>query len=315
MALTHYACTHCGGWILWFDTREPIACPNCMDVRNALPEEDFTYLHIDAAKEKYRTHWREVLPGLWDFWTEPQLGLGSHGWLIQRPEGNIAFEAAPYYDEAAKAKIQELGGIDILAASHPHGYGALWQLQVQHEPRELIIHRDDLENTKAFRVNRPIDDHYRIDGKRELRRLGGHYEGQTALYDAEYKLLFAGDALKIDFGPDGETPVALSCHKGYHYSIPLTKEELEHYREVFSQYGFEHVCTPFEFGRGVNRERALALVDYLLATGIHTGAVGLEVLEEFRTANEPPSAGRWAQPFEPSAGGLGAASSNSSFDQ
>ena len=284
MALTHYACTHCGGWILWFDTREPPFCQNCMDVRNALPQEDFTYLHIDAAHGNFRTEWREVLPGLWEYWTTPQLGLGSHGWLLIREAGNIAFEAAPYYSEAARAHIASLGGVSILAASHPHGYGALWQLQRFFEPK-LIIHKDDLENIKAFQVNHPIDDYHRIDDDYEMLRLGGHYEGQTALYAAPYKLLFLGDALKIDFGPDGETPVALSCHKGYHYSIPLTREELLHYREVFLRYPFEHVCTPFEFGKGVGQKEAVALVDYLLNNGIHTEAVALSVLIGPSTTN------------------------------
>lgn len=290
--LTHYACTHCGSWILWFDSREPIACANCMDVRNALPDEDFTYIHIDAAREpgRYTTHWRETIPGLWEFWTTPQLGLGSHGWLITRPEaegGNVAFEAAPFYSEAAREKIASLGGISVLGASHPHGYGALWQLQEMFEP-ELIIHRDDLQHTKAFKVNRPIDDFHRLDDRLELRRLGGHYEGQTALYDGHLKTLFLGDALKIDFSQPGderdgralppETPVALSCHKGYHYAIPLTDAELRHYRDVFQAYDFAHVCTPFEFGRGIGAREATALVDYLLATDIHTNAVSLERL-------------------------------------
>ncbi|MCP9236939.1 hypothetical protein [Lewinella sp. JB7] len=278
MALTHYACTHCGGWILWFDTREPVVCPNCMDVRNALPQEDFTYLHIDDAHGRYRTRWREVLPGLWEYWTEPQLGLGSHGWLIVRQAGNVAFEAAPYYDAASRRHIESLGGIRVLAASHPHGYGALWQLQEHHRPEDLIIHRDDLIHTKAFRVNRPIDDRYVLDADRQFQRLGGHYEGQTALYDAAYRILFLGDAVKIDFAADGATPVALSCHKGYHYSIPLTRDELLHYREVFGRFDFDHVCTPFEFGRGVGRREAIALVDHLLATEIHTKAVPLTTL-------------------------------------
>ena len=85
-------------------------------------------------------------------------------------------------------------------------------------------------------------------------RLGGHYDGQTALFDAEKKLLFAGDALKIEFDENGEAS-ALSCHKGYHYHIPLTPDELRHYQKVFSMYDFEHVCTPFEFGRGVSPEK------------------------------------------------------------
>ncbi|WP_116105721.1 hypothetical protein [Lewinella sp. IMCC34191] len=279
MALTHYACEHCGGWILWFDTREPVACPNCTDVRNALPEEDFTYLRIQDAPARYSTQWREVLPGLWDFWTEPQLGLGSHGWLIQREKGNIAFEAAPFYSEDARKQLERLGGVKILGASHPHGYGALWQLQEFFDP-ELIIHREDLQHTKAFRVNHVIDDHYVIDGDYEMLRLGGHYEGQTALYAAKHRILFLGDALKIDFDGQGNT-VALSCHKGYHYSIPLSRGELEHYREVFRRFDFQHVCTPFELGRGVDQQLALALVNYLMENGIHTRAVPMKELQAY----------------------------------
>lgn len=277
MPLTHYACDHCGSWILWFDTREPIACANCMDVRNALPQEDFTYTHVDEAAGRYRTEWREVRPGFWEYWTTPQLGLGSHGWLIQREEGNLAFEAAPYYDEAARAHLESLGGISILSSSHPHGYGALWQLQSFFEPK-LIIHKDDLQHTKAFRVNTPIDDEFRIDDRRRMKRLGGHYEGQTALYDDELKILFAGDALKIDFAADGETPVALSCHKGYHYAIPLTRQELHHYVDVFGRFPFEHVCTPFEYGRGVDQKISIALFQHLLENGIHTEPVPIQTL-------------------------------------
>ena len=276
MALTHYACTHCGGWILWFDTREPVFCQNCMDVRNALPEEDFTYIHLERARSNYKTYWQEPLPGLWEFWTEPQLGLGSHGWLILSEAGNIAFEAAPWYSADALAKIEDLGGIKTLAASHPHGYGALWQLQKHFSPT-LIIHKDDLEHTKAFQVNQPMDDFQRLDARRVMQRMGGHYDGQTALYDDERKILFAGDALKIDFD-EASQPVGLSCHKGYHYNIPLTRDELQHYKDVFGQYDFEHVCTPFELGKGVDQRLAIALMNHLLSTEPHTDPVPISDL-------------------------------------
>ena len=279
MALTHYACTHCGGWILWFDTQQPLSCPNCTDVRNALPQQPFTYLPVTEAPAEYTTQWREVVPGLWDFWTEPQLGLGSHGWLIERPEGNIAFEAAPFYSQAARDQLAKLGGVRLLSASHPHGYGALWQLQEFFDP-ELIIHKDDLQHTKAFRVNHPIDDRYRVDDERQMLRLGGHYDGQTALYDGEHGILFLGDALKIDFAADGSC-AALSCHKGYHYAIPLTRDELLHYRSVFTEFPFRRVCTPFEFGRDVDQALAVALVDHLLRTGIHTGPVPVQTLRQY----------------------------------
>jgi hypothetical protein len=247
-----------------------------MDVRNALPEQDFKYIHIEEAQDRYHTYWKEVLPGMWDFHTEPQLGLGSHGWLLIREEGNIAFECAPFYTQEALDKISELGGISVLSSSHPHGYGALWQLQEAFQPK-VIIHKDDLEHTKAFKVNRPIDDREQLDEYRQMLRLGGHYDGQTALYDDERKILFAGDALKIEFDDKGEAQ-ALSCHKGYHYSIPLTRDELLHYQKVFSTFDFEHVCTPFELGKGVNQAKALGLINYLLQNEPHTRPVPIAEL-------------------------------------
>ena len=274
MALTHYACQHCGSWILWFDHQQPQHCPTCMDVRNALPDQGFSYLSLQDT-DQLTTPYRELMPGLWEFWTEPQLGLGSHGWLLQTEQGNIAFEAAPFYSHKALQQIFALGGIQTLAASHPHGYGALWQLQQVFDP-VLHIHKNDLQHTKAFQVNAPIDDVQVLDEHRTLHWLGGHYAGQTALYDAQRRVLFSGDALKVDF-EQGE-PTALSCHKGFHYQIPLTQDELKHYHHVFSQYPFEHVCTPFEFGPGVSQAKALRLIEHLLSTTSHTQPVSINEL-------------------------------------
>lgn len=276
MALTHYACDHCGGWILWFDTQEPLFCSNCMDVRNALPSEPFSYTSLATAQHTYTTSWQETLPGLWEFQTTPQLGLGSHGWLLIREEGNIAFEAAPWYDTISLEFIHHLGGISILSASHPHGYGALWQLQQEFNP-QLLIHKNDLQHTKAFKVNQPIDDEYSIDENYKMVRLGGHYEGQTALFASPLKTAFLGDALKIEFDSYA-TPIALSCHKGFHYNIPLTHSELEHYKNVFERFAFEHVCTPFEFGKNIGQLETLGLIDHLLKATPHTNPIGLKTL-------------------------------------
>ena len=278
MPLTHYSCTHCGGWILWFDTSNPLFCTNCTDVRNALPEEEFEYLHISEAKEKFQTKYRKRSDRFYEFWSEPQLGLGSHGWLILHPQGNVAYEAAPFYDQAAIDFITSLGGIKYLAASHPHGYGALWQLQEAFDPL-LLIHKDDLQHTKAFKVTHPMDDHLELLDNFIFDRLGGHYAGQTSLYVRDQQLFFIGDALKIDF--EDEKPVALSCHKGFHYSIPLTRDELKKYIEIFGQYRFQSVITPFELGHPIDQNLAIALFEYLIEIGPHTKPVAIQKLKEY----------------------------------
>ena len=153
MPLSPWSCTNCGHWQRYFE--RPPNCPICSDVRNDLPADGWEFLTPEQVLPKLEHHWREVLPGLWEFWSTPRYGLDGHGWLLTYPDGNVAFEAAPLYSEAALDKIDQLGGIRWLGSSHPHGYGALFQLQDRFQP-ELLIQKDDLQWTKAFRVTGPV---------------------------------------------------------------------------------------------------------------------------------------------------------------
>lgn len=275
MPLTKYACSHCGTWQPWFADELPLACPVCTDVRNALPEDGWDFRRLDQVQSALRTTWEEAYPGIIGFRCTPGFGLGGSGWLILRKEGNIAFEAAPFYTEEALAAIQQLGGIAILSSSHPHAFGALWQLQERFNP-EVILHRDALQFTKAFRVTWPADDFHRFAQDLSLRHIGGHYEGHSLLYEERLDAVFCGDALKIEF--DEDKPAAISCHKGFHYRIPLSHDELRHYHKVFSQLEFSRVFTPFDYAEGVTREHCLRLFEELLRGVPHTMPISLSEL-------------------------------------
>lgn len=261
MPLSPYSCANCGAWQRYFTT--PPACPICSDVRNDLPEDGWEFLTPAEVGARLTCHRREVMAGLWEYWTTPRYGLDGHGWLLTAPEGNVAFEAAGFYDEAQLAHIAGLGGIAVAAASHPHGYGALHQLQDRFAP-ELLIQKRDLQWTKAFRVTRPYDEVHEIRPGLTLYRVGGHYEGQAVLHDAGRRALFAGDALKIDFAADGRAE-RLSCHKAYHKQIPLTPDEARHYRRVFERLEFDTVFTPFDHAPGIDTAAALRLLDEIIA--------------------------------------------------
>ena len=276
MALNHIACTHCGHWHLWFEGSVPPQCLVCSDVRNALPDEGFEFLGVERVAAQVRSRIGEVLPGIWGVRCEPAFGLGSIGWIIERADGNVAFEAAPYSDREAMEFIASRGGLRVASCSHPHGMGALWQLQQRFEPI-VPMHIDALPHTKALRVTWPFDEVHEIAPGLTLHHVGGHYEGQCVLYDAGHRALFAGDALKIDLDADG-TPRALSCHKAFHYRIPLSHGEIRRYRRVFAELPFKHVFTPFEHAAGVTRETALALFDRLLSSAPSALPVAMELL-------------------------------------
>ena len=282
MPLTRTACRHCGHWHLWFAGRTPEACLVCSDVRNALPDDGFVFASSDAVAAEVESRWFEALPGVWGFATEPRFGLGSIGWLIRAGDDpgarNVAFEAAAWYSPHALARIDSLGGIGALSCSHPHGMGALWQLQERFRPPVVAIHRDGVRFTKAFRVTWPWDDALELAPGLVLHHVGGHYEGHAVLHDAGRRALFAGDALKIDLDARGR-PRALSCHKAFHHAIPLSHGELRHYRRVFAELDFAHVFTPFEHAAGVSRAHALALFDRLLGGPPSAEPVPMELLE------------------------------------
>ena len=277
MPLKPYACANCGFWQRHFGP--PPDCPVCTDTRNDLPEDGWRFLAVEEVHGMLRGHWRRLDRDMVAFSTSPPLGLNGTGWLLLHPDGNTAFEAAPFYTDAMLEEIRRLGGIRFLAASHAHGYGALWQLQDEFAPEVLAIQKDDLRMTKAFRVTWPYDEALELRPGQTLHHVGGHYEGQAVLHDAHRRILFCGDAFKVDQDGEGNS-LAVSTHKAFHKSIPLTPAEIRRYREVIAPLDFDTVCTPFEHAPGIGRGIALAVLD----DGLRGGPPGVRHIpvEELR---------------------------------
>lgn len=258
MPLRPYACANCGHWQRYFAV--PPDCPVCTDTRNDLPEDGWRFLTSDEVGASLTGHWRRLREDMVAFSTTPPLGLNGTGWLLLHPEGNVAFEAAPFYTDPMLAEIERLGGIRFLAASHVHGYGALWQLQDHFRPEVLAIQKEDLWLTKAFRVTTPYDEALSLLPDLTLHHVAGHYEGQAVLHDARRRILFCGDAFKVDQDEEGRS-LAVSTHKAFHKNIPLTPAETWRYRTAIAPLVFDSVCTPFEYAPGITRDIALAVLD------------------------------------------------------
>ena len=135
MPLKRYACSNCGFWQRYF--APPPDCPVCTDTRNDLPEDGWWFLSVPDVRAMLQGHWREVGRDMIAFSTSPQLGLNGSCWLLLHPDGNTAFEAAPFYTDAMLAETGASAAFRYLAASHAHGYGALWQLQDAFQPEPL----------------------------------------------------------------------------------------------------------------------------------------------------------------------------------
>lgn len=271
--LPPFFCGNCGFWQRGF--ARPDRCPLCIDARHVLPKHGWTfYDHAEAAR-RYPCSWEEIEPDVWRFSNDPVDGIGSSGYLVRTPHGNLAFEGCAVYSPEALDFIARLGGVQVLAASHPHSYGAIWQLQDRFDP-ELALHPGDLEWSAAVCVTWPFDSVLEPIPGLFLHLTAGHFAGHVVLYDAGRKILFCGDCLKFELdGAGSRRAISISAHKAFVRGIPLTPNELRRYREVFAELDFEQTWTPFEQAANSGRREALALIDGMLCSRPHARPVPL----------------------------------------
>lgn len=276
MALSPVVCTNCGFWQRHFGT--PAGCPVCEDHRHVLPEEGYRFLRPEQADALGDVVWDEPEPGVWRFRMTEPIGIGPMGYLVEHRDGNVAFEGCGWYSDAALEHIAARGGVRWATASHPHAFGALWRVVDAFGP-EVPLQVGDLPWATAFGVTWPYDDQLALGEGLRLHHTGGHFDGHQVLHDARRRILFAGDALKLDLDPaDERRALGISCHKAFVREVPLTRAELAGYRAVFAPLDFAQTWTPFEQGANAGRAAALALIDGQLAGRPHAGFV--PVVEE-----------------------------------
>lgn len=272
MALAPYVCTNCGFWQRSF--APPTRCPICEDHRHVQPEDGYEMLTPSEADARGDVVWDEPEPGVWRFRMAEPIGIGPMGYVLEHPEGNVAFEGCGWYSDPALEHIESLGGLRVISASHPHSFGALWRL-TERWPEALVpLQVADLEWAWAFGVTRPYDVTLPVATDLALHHTGGHFAGHQVLHDASRRIVFAGDALKLDLDPaDERRAVGISCHKAFVRNVPLTEAELKGYRDVFARLDFDQTWTPFEQGANAGRAAALALIDDQLGGTPHADFV------------------------------------------
>lgn len=273
MPFVPFACANCGFWQKTF--APPTTCPVCTDFRHTPPGDGpFTFLTPAQVAAGHRCVWNDEpdANGIITFRNEPRLGtIGPNGYLVPHPmAGNVLFECTGWYSPEALDFLAARGGVRWLAASHPHAYGALWQLQTRFPDAATAVQTADLPWTNGFRATRPFDDRLELAPGLELRHVGGHFAGQAVLWWAERRLLFAGDMLKFHFDAaeddgDGQTMNGISTHKAFNRRVPMSHAEVRRYREVVETLDFTQVYTTFEHAPAGTRESALRLFDAQLA--------------------------------------------------
>jgi glyoxylase-like metal-dependent hydrolase (beta-lactamase superfamily II) len=235
-----FICNTCG--VQYPPSDEPPAhCPICEDERQYVGFDGQRWTTLDALRAERHNAIRQEEDGLYSIRTTPQFGIGQRALLARSPSGNVLWDCLTLLDAETYAAVQALGGIQAIAISHPHFYGAMtdWS-EAFNAP--VYIHAAD-----AAWVQRPGDAltlwqgaaHPILEGVTVLNP-GGHFDGAAALHwagGAEGR----GALLSADTVAVNPTRQTVSFMYSYPNLIPLPASEIERIRALLESLTFDRI--------------------------------------------------------------------------
>ncbi|WP_394938949.1 MBL fold metallo-hydrolase [Psychromicrobium sp. YIM B11713] len=173
-------------------------CRICRDDRQYLPPSGQSWITLGELLERdQRLGFREVHPGLWEIQPEPRLGIGQHSILLRTSSGNLLWDPPASIDPASIARVQELGGIAVIASSHPHMFGLQLEWSAAFSDAPVYVAAADqrwLQRTgPAIQL---WSERLQLLPEVSLLQTGGHFPGSAvAHWAAGEGVLLTGDTI------------------------------------------------------------------------------------------------------------------------
>ena len=190
--------------------------------------------------------------------TEPAFAIGQRSLLVQTPNGNVLWDCMSFIDEETIRQVQSLGGVQGIAASHPHFYGIMAEWSQAFDGAPIYIPEAD----KQW-VARPDPAVEHWQGSLEvfpgvtLVQCGGHFEGSAVLHwkgGAGGKgALLVGDTITVVMDRE-----YVSFMRSYPNLIPLPASAINGILDAVRPYGYDRVYGGW-WDRVVPRDAARAV--------------------------------------------------------
>lgn len=213
-----WTCATCG--FQRESTEPPARCEVCDDERQFGPRTP-RWLSTDELRASYRNRVSREEDGVFAVATDPQLGIGQRAFLIVTQAGNVLWDCVNVVDEDTVADVSALGGIDSIALSHPHFYGAVRDWSRSFSDATAYVHSLDRRwlgpDTTAFELWAGRET--KLTPDITLIHCGGHFPGSAVLHWSRPDgrgVLFTGDTVQVC--PDARSVSFMYSYPNY---IPL----------------------------------------------------------------------------------------------
>jgi hypothetical protein len=199
--MTAFICVTCGTQYAP-GPKPPPDCPVCLDDRQHLGRNGQQWTtHADlAATLRNRIELDGDLLGVGV--TEP-FAIPQRALLLRTDCGNILWDCVSVVTPEAVRAINELGGIDLIAISHPHFYSSMIEWSDAFGSAPILTHHADRDwiRRNGRQVSTWKGDRHRLSPTVELIHCPGHFPGSSVLHwtDApnSRRVLLTGDSLHV----------------------------------------------------------------------------------------------------------------------
>lgn len=266
--MKNFICTTCG---VQYESsmNSPVKCTICTEERQYVNPKGQSWTTLQSLKnETYENKVNLEEAGLYSLKTSPSFGIGQTAYLIQNEGFNLLWDCITLIDEKTIEKINQLGGIQAIALSHPHYYSSQVEwADVFNVP--IYIHEDDKEW-----VMRPSDriifwsgESLEIHKGVIIHRLGGHFKGGAVLEwkngNEQKGILLTGDIIQVVADPNW-----VSFMYSYPNLIPLPASKVREISDAVNELSFDRVYNAFhrivkDNAKNVIRKSASRYIDAL----------------------------------------------------
>lgn len=199
--MTHFICVACATQFAESDA-PPDACPVCLDDRQYVPAGGQRWTTHDelaaVLHERIEEDGDLIGVGLVEPFAIPQRAL-----LLRTDAGNVLWDCLGVVTPGAVRAIGELGGIDVIAISHPHFYASMIEWSDAFGGAQILLHEADRDwvRRSSPAVTFWRGDEHVLSPTVRLLHLPGHFPGSAALHwtDAPHgrRALLTGDSLLV----------------------------------------------------------------------------------------------------------------------
>ncbi|MDQ3292548.1 MAG: MBL fold metallo-hydrolase [Bacteroidota bacterium] len=252
----NYICNTCG--VQYAATeKEPEHCIICEDDRQYVNWQGQSWTTLPEMQQQYRNEILLVEPNLYKIQTTPKFGIGQKAHLIISPKGNILWDCISLLDPETIDFIQNLGGIQKIALSHPHYYSTIvnWSRVFDNGP--IYIHALDKEwvtqpdKAIQFWEGNSLE----LNDDIKILNCGGHFPGACVLHwpagAGSKGVVLSGDTIQVVMDRQ-----SVSFMYSYPNLIPLKKAEIINIRKAMQGLEFERMYGAFEPHIGHNARQA-----------------------------------------------------------